>query len=156
MQTCIVAECYGNKCVGEYLRNAVGGKVYHQRIYGRERILRNIVKNIKPRCNRLIVIIDYEIGDARALISKNFQLTQICEKVLVGQGVNKLAGVVAVVFNPHMETFAKWLGLNPDDKLKHKDACNYLYSELKRSNDASSQFENCIKRIAAAIRQFLG
>jgi len=156
MQTCIVAECYGNKCVGEYLRNAVGGKVHHKPYYGLERILRNVVKEIKPRCNRLVVVIDYEIGDARILVEKNFQLTQICEKVLVGQGVKELAGVVAVVFNPHIEAFAEWLGLNPRDKLKHEDACNYLYSELKRSNDASSQFENCIKRIAAAIRQFLG
>jgi hypothetical protein len=156
MQTCIVAECYGNKCVGEYLRNAVGGKVYHQRSYGRERILRNIVKNIKPRCSRLVVVIDYETGDARIFVEKNFRLTQICGKVWVGQGVNKLAGVVAVVFNPHIEEFAKWLGFNPGDKLKHKDACNYLHSELKRSNDASSKFENCIKRIAAAIRPLLG
>ena len=155
MQTCIVTECYGNKCVGEYLRNAVGGKVHHKPNYGRELILQDVVKEIKPRCNRLIVVIDYEIGDARILVEKNFQLTQICEKVLVGQGVNKLAGVVAVVFNPHIEGFAKWLGLNPGDKLKHKDACNYLHSELKRSNDANSQFENCIKRIAATVGQRL-
>jgi hypothetical protein len=155
MQTCIVTECYGNKCVGEYLRNAVGGKVHHKRNYGHELILQDVVKEIKPRCNRLVVVIDYETGDARALVEKNFQLTQICEKVLVGQGVNKLAGVVAVVFNPHIEAFAEWLGLNPGDKLKHEDACNYLYSELKRSNDASSKFENCIKRIAAAVRQRL-
>jgi hypothetical protein len=70
--------------------------------------------------------------------------------------VNKLAGVVAVVFDPHIEAFAEWLGLNPGDKLKRDEACNYLHSELKRGNDAGSQFENCIKRIAAAIRQFLG
>jgi hypothetical protein len=156
MQTCIVAECYGNKCVGEYLRNAVGGAVRHRRNYGRELILRDVVKEIKPRCNCLIVVVDYETGDARALVEKNFQLTQICEKVWVGQVVNKLAGVVAVVFNPHIEEFAKWLGFNPGDKLKHKDACNYLHSELKRSNDANSKFENCIKRIAAAIRPLLG
>jgi len=156
MQTCIVAECYGNKCVGEYLRNAVGGKVYHQRSYGRERILRNIVKNIKPRCSRLVVVIDYETGDARIFVEKNFRLTQICGKVWVGQGVNKLAGVVAVVFDPHIEEFAKWLGFNPGDKLKRDEACNYLHSELKRGNDASSKFEDCIKRIAAAIRPLLG
>jgi hypothetical protein len=156
MQTCIVAECYGNKCIGEYLRNAVGGEVRHKRNYGREFILRDVVKGIKPRCNRLIVVIDYETGVARALVEKNFQLTQICEKVWVGQGVNKLAGVVAVVFDPHIEAFAEWLGLNPDDELKHKDACNYLYPKLKRDNDASSKFENCIQRIAAAIRQLLG
>jgi len=156
MQTCIVTECYGNKCVGEYLRNAVGGKVNHKPYYGLERILRNVVKEIKPRCNRLVVVIDYETGDARALVEKNFQLTQICEKVLVGQGVEELAGVVAVVFNPHIEAFAEWLGLNPGDKLKHEDACNYLYSGLKKDNDASSKFENCIKRIAAAVRKFLG
>jgi hypothetical protein len=156
MQTCIVAECYGNKCVGEYLRNAIGGEVRHKRNYGRELILRDIVKEIKPRCSRLVVVIDYETGDARALVEKNFRLTQICEKVLVGQGVNELAGVVAVVFDPHIEAFAEWLGLNPGDKLKRDEACNYLHSELKRGNDASSQFENCIKRIAAAIRQFLG
>jgi hypothetical protein len=156
MQTCIVAECYGNKCVGEYLRNAVGGKVYHQRNYGRERILRNIVKNIRPRCNRLVVVIDYETGDARIFVEKNFRLTQICERVLVGQGVKELAGVVAVVFDPHIEAFAKWLGLNPGDKLKRDEACNYLHSELKRSNDASSKFEDCIQQIAAAIRPFLG
>ncbi len=155
MQTCIVTECYGNKCVGEYLRNAVGGEVRHRRNYGRELILRDIVE-IKPWCNRLIVVIDYETGDARNLVKKNFRLTQICEKVLVGQGVNKLAGVVAVVFDPHIEAFAKWLGLNPDDELKHKDACNYLYSELKRDNDANSKFENCIQRIAVAVRKFLG
>jgi hypothetical protein len=41
------------------------------------------------------VVIDYETCDTRALVEKNFQLTQICGKVLVGQGVNKLAGVVA-------------------------------------------------------------
>jgi hypothetical protein len=156
MQTCIVAECYGNKCVGEYLRNAVGGKVHHKPYYGLERILRNVVKEIKPRCNRLVVVIDYEIGDARILVEKNFRLTQICGKVWVGQGVNKLAGVVAVVFDPHIEAFAEWLGLNPGDKLKRDEACNYLHSELKRSNDASSQFENCIQQIAAAIRPFLG
>jgi hypothetical protein len=95
MQTCIVAECYGNKCVGEYLRNEMGGEVRHRRNYGLERILRNVVKEIKPRCSRLVVVIDYETGDARALVEKNFRLTQICGKVLVGQGVNKLAGVVA-------------------------------------------------------------
>ncbi len=157
MQTCIVTECYGNKCVGEYLRNAVGGAVRHKPYYGLERILRNVVKEIKPRCNRLIVVIDYETGDARKLVEKNFRLTRICEeKVWVGQGVNELAGVVAVVFDPHIEAFAEWLGLNPGDKLKREEACNYLHSELKRGNDASSQFENCIKRIAAAIRQFLG
>jgi hypothetical protein len=119
MQTCIVTECFGDKCVGEYLRNEVGGEVRHKPDYGLERILRNVVKEIKPRCNRLIVVIDYETGDARALVEKNFRLTQICEKVLVGQGVNKLAGVVAVVFDPHIEAFAEWLGLNPGDKLKH-------------------------------------
>jgi len=156
MQTCIVTECYGNKCVGEYLRNAVGGEVRHKRNYGRELILQDVVKEIKPRCNRLVVVIDYEIGDARKLVEKRFRLTRICEKVWVGQGVKELAGVVAVVFDPHIEAFAKWLGLYPGDKLKHKDACNYLYSELKRSNDANSKFEDCIKRIAAAIRQFLG
>jgi hypothetical protein len=156
MQTCIVAECYGNKCVGEYLRNAVGGKVSHKPNFGRELILQGVVKEIKPRCNRLVVVIDYETGDARALVEKNFRLTQICGKVWVGQGVNKLAGVVAVVFDPHIEAFAKWLGLNPGDKLKHKDACNYLYSELKRDNDTNSKFENCIQRIAAAVRRFLG
>jgi hypothetical protein len=156
MQTCIVTECYGNKCVGEYLRNEVGGGVRHKPYYGLERILRNIVKEIKPRCNRLIVVIDYETGDTRLFVEKNFQLTQICRKVWVGQGMNKLAGVVAVVFDPHIEAFAEWLGLNPGDKLKHKDACNYLYSELERSNDANSKFEDCIKRIAAAIRQLLG
>jgi hypothetical protein len=48
------------------------------------------------------------------------------------------------------------LGLNPGDKLKRDEACNYLHSELKRSNDASSKFENCIQRVAAAIRQLLG
>ncbi|MFZ8810688.1 MAG: hypothetical protein ACO2PN_21590 [Pyrobaculum sp.] len=156
MQKCIVTECYGNKCVGEYLRNAVGGEVRHRRNYGRELILRDIVKEIKPRCNRLVVVIDYETGDARILVEKNFRLTQICEKVWVGHGVNKLAGVVVVVFDPHIEAFAKWLGLNPDDELKHKDACNYFYSELKRDNDANSKFENCIQRIAAAVRRFLG
>jgi hypothetical protein len=156
MQTCIVTECYGNKCVGEYLRNAVGGEVRHKPDYGLERILRNVVKEIKPRCNRLVVVIDYETGDARILVEKKFRLTQICGKVWVGQGVNELAGVVAVVFDPHIEAFAEWLGLNPGDKLKHKDACNYLYSELKRDDDANSKFENCIKRIAAAIRQLLG
>ncbi len=153
MQTCIVTECHGNKCV-ENLRNAVGSKVHHKPYYGLERILRNVVKEIKPRCNRLIVVIDYETGDARISVEKNFRLTQICEKVLVGQGVNKLAGVVAVVFNPHIEAFAEWLGLNPGDKLKREEACNYLHSE--RNDDASSKFENCIKRIAAAIRQLLG
>ncbi len=156
MQTCIVTECYGNECVGEYLRNAVGGKVHHKPNYGREIILQDVVKEIKPRCNRLVVVIDYETGDARALVEKNFRLTQICGKVWVGQGVNKLAGVVAVVFDPHIEAFADWLGLNPGDKLKRDEACNYLHSELKRGNDASSKFEDCIKRIAAAIRQFLG
>ncbi len=156
MQTCIVTECYGNECVGEYLRNAVGGKVRHKPNFGRELILQDVVKEIKPRCNRLIVVIDYETGDARALVEKKFRLTQICRKVWVGQGVNELAGVVAVVFDPHIEAFAEWLGLNPGDKLKHKDACNYLYSELKRDDDANSKFEDCIKRIAAAIRQFLG
>ena len=156
MQTCIVAECYGNKCIGEYLRNAVGGEVRHRHNYGLELILQDVVKEIKPRCNRLVVVIDYETGDTRLFVEKNFQLTQICRKVWVGQGVNKLAGVVAVVFDPHIEAFAEWLGLNPRDKLKHKDACNYLYSELKKDNNASSQFENCIKRIAAAVRKFLG
>jgi hypothetical protein len=156
MQTCIVTECFGNKCVGEYLRNEMGGEVRHKPDYGLERILRNVVKEIKPRCNRLVVVIDYETCDTRALVEKNFRLTQICGKVWVGQGVNKLAGVVAVVFDPHIEAFAEWLGLNPGDKLKHKDACNYLYSELKRDNDANSKFENCIQRIAAAIRQLLG
>jgi len=155
MQTCIVTECYGNKCVGEYLRNAVGGKVYHKPYYGLERILRNVVKEIKPRCNRLIVVIDHETGDARNLVKKKFRLTQICGKVLVGQGVEELAGVVAVVFDPHIEAFAEWLGLNPGDKLKRDEACNYLHSELKRGNDASSKFENCIKRIATAVRQRL-
>ncbi len=157
MQTCIVMECYGNKCVGEYLRNAVGGEVRHKRNYGRELMLQDVVREIKPRCNRLIVVIDYETGDARKLVEKKFRLTRICEeKVWVGQGVNKLAGVVAVVFDPHIEAFAEWLGLNPGDKLKHKDACNYLYSELKRGNNARSKFENCIHRIAAAVRKFLG
>jgi len=156
MQTCIVTECFGNECVGEYLRNVVGDEVRHKPDYGLERILRNVVKEIKPRCSRLVVVIDYETGDARALVERNFRLTQICEKVWVGQGVNKLAGVVAVVFDPHIEAFAEWLGLNPDDELKHKNACNYLYSELKRDNDASSKFESCIKRIAAAVRRFLG
>ena len=103
------------------------------------------------------MVIDHETGGARIFVEKNFRLTQICEeKVKVGQGVKELAGVVAVVFDPHIEEFAKWLGFNPGDKLKHEDACNYLYSELKRSNDASSKFEDCIKRIAAAIRQLLG
>jgi len=151
MQTCIVAECYGNKCVGEYLRNEVGGEVRHRRNYGRELILRDIVE-IKPRCNRLVVVIDYEIGDARNLVEKKFRLTRICEKFWVGQEVNKLAGVVAVVFDPHIEAFAEWLGLNPGDKLKREEACNYLQSELKKNNGAGSQFGNCIKRIAAAIR----
>jgi hypothetical protein len=156
MQTCIVTECYGNKCVGEYLRNAVGGKVHHKPNYGHELILHDVVKEIKPRCSRLVVVIDYEIGDARALVEKRFRLTRICEKVRVGQGVKELAGVVGVFFDPHIEAFAEWLGLNPGDKLKHKDACNYLYSELKRDNDANSKFENCIQRIAAAVRKFLG
>jgi hypothetical protein len=156
MQTCIVTECYGNKCVGEYLRNAVGGKVRHKPNFGREFILQDVVNEIKPLCNRLVVVIDYEIGDARALIEEGFRLTRICEKVWVGQGVSRFAGIVAVVFDPHIEAFAKWLGLNPGDKLKHEDACNYLYSELKRSNDVNSKFENCIQRIAAAIRQLLG
>jgi len=156
MQTCIVAECYGNECVGEYLRNAVGGKVHHKPYYGLERILRNVVKEIKPRCNRLVVVIDHETGDARRLVEERFRLTRICEKVWVGQGVKELAGVVGVIFDPHIEAFAEWLGLNPGDKLKHEDACNYLYSELKKDNNASSQFENCIKRIAAAVRKFLG
>jgi hypothetical protein len=156
MQKCIVTECYGNKCVGEYLRNAVGGEVRHKPDYGLERILRNVVKEIKPRCNRLVVVIDYETGDARILVEKKFRLTQICGKVWVGQGVNKLAGVVAVVFDPHIEAFAEWLGLNPGDKLKHKEACNYLHSELKKDNDANSKFENRIQRIAAAVRKFLG
>ena len=74
----------------------------------------------------------------------------------MGQGVNELAGVVAVVFDPHIEAFAEWLGLNPGDKLKHKEACNYLHSELKKDNDANSKFENRIQRIAAAVRKFLG
>jgi hypothetical protein len=156
MQTCIVTECYGNKCVGDYLRNAVGGKVHHKPYNGLERILRNVVKEIKPRCSRLVVVIDYETGDARILVEKKFRLTQICGKVLVGQGVNELAGVVAVVFDPHIEAFAEWLGLNPGDKLKHEDACNYLQSKLKKNNGAGSQFENCIQRIAAAVRKFLG
>ncbi len=156
MQTCIIAECYGNKCVGEYLRNAVGGEVRHKPYYGLERILRNVVKEIKPRCNRLVVVIDYETGDARILVKKNFRLTRICGKVWVGQEVNKLAGVVAVVFDPHIEAFAEWLGLNPGDKLKREEACNYLHSELKRDDDANSKFENRIQRIAAAIRQLLG
>jgi hypothetical protein len=155
MQTCIVAECYGNKCVGEYLRNAVGGAVRHRRNYGRELILQDVVKEIKPRCNRLIVVIDYEIGDARILVEKNFRLTQICEKVWVGQGVNKLAGVVAVVFDPHIEEFAEWLGPNPGDKLKREEACDYLLSELKKSNNVGTKFENCIQQIAVAVRQRL-
>ncbi len=155
MQTCIVTECYGNKCVGEYLRNAVGGEVRHRRNYGRELILQDIVKEIKPRCNRLVVVIDYETGDARIFVKKNFWLTQICEKVWVGQGVNKPAGVVAVVFNPHIEAFAEWLGLNPDDKLKREEACNYLQSELKKSNNVGTKFENCIQQIAVAVRQRL-
>jgi hypothetical protein len=65
MQTCIITECYGNKCVGKYLRNAVGGKVHHKPNFGRELILQDVVKEIKPRCNRLIVVIDFETGDAR-------------------------------------------------------------------------------------------
>jgi hypothetical protein len=68
-----MTECYGNKCVGEYLRNAVGGKVRHKRNYGRELILRDIVKEIKPRCSRLVVVIDYEIGDAMIFVEKNFR-----------------------------------------------------------------------------------
>jgi hypothetical protein len=70
MQTCIVTECYGNKCVGECLRNAVGGAVRHKPDCGLERILRNVVKEIKPRCNRLVVVIDCEISDARILVDK--------------------------------------------------------------------------------------
>ena len=130
----------------------MGGEVRHKRNYGRELILQVVAKDIKPRCNRLIVVIDSEIGDARILVEKNFRLTRICEKVWVGQGVNKLAGVVAVVFDPHIEAFAEWLGLNPGVKLKREEACNYLQSELKKNNGAGSQFENCIKRIAAAIK----
>jgi hypothetical protein len=154
MQTCIVTECYGNKCVGEYLRNEVGGKVRHSRSYGLERILRNVVTEIKPRCSRLVVVIDYEIGDARIFVEKNFRLTQICGKVWVGQGVNKLAGVVAVVFDPHIEEFAKWLGLNPGGKLKREKTCDYLLSELKKSNNVGT-IEKCIQQIAVAVRQRL-
>jgi hypothetical protein len=40
-----------------------------------------------------------------------------------------------VVFDPHIETFAEWLGLNPGDKLKREETCDYLLSELKKSNN---------------------
>jgi hypothetical protein len=155
MQTCIVAECYGNKCVGEYLRNEVRGEVHHKHNFGRDFILQDVAKDFKPRCNRLIVVIDYETSDARILVEKNFRLTRICEKVWVGRGVNELAGVVAVVFDPHIEAFAEWLGLNPGDKLRREEACDYLLSELKKSNNVGAKFENCIKRIAATVRQRL-
>jgi hypothetical protein len=69
--------------------------------------------------------------------------------------VNKLAGVVAVVFDPHIEEFAEWLGLNPGDKLKLEEACDYLLSELKKSNNVGTKFENCIQQIAVAVRQRL-
>jgi len=38
----------------------------------------------------------------------------------------------------------------------YPEVFDYLHSELKRGNDASSQFENCIKRISEAIRPLLG
>jgi len=101
MQMCIVAECYGNACIGEYLRGVLGGRVLHKPDYGRERILHNTARRFKQQCDRLLVLIDYEVStDARTLVSKNFQLIQICEKVWVGPGLGKLAGVVAVVFDP--------------------------------------------------------
>jgi hypothetical protein len=134
----------------------VGGEARHRCDYGSELILRDVVKEIKPRCSRLIVVIDFEICNARIFVEKNFWMTQICGKVWVGQGVNQLAGVVAVIFDPHIEAFAEWLSLNPGDKLKREDACSYLYSELKKGNDASSKFEDCIQRITVAIRQLLG
>lgn len=54
MQTCIVAECYGNACIGEYLKGELGGRVFYKPDYGRERILRNVIRWFKQRCGRLL------------------------------------------------------------------------------------------------------
>ncbi len=79
------------------------------------------------------MIIDYETSrDARRLVEAHFELRQVCERVWIGHGKGKFAGVVAVVLDPHVESFAEWLGLNPGDRLKHEDACAYVESELRR------------------------
>ena len=156
MQICIVAECYGNRCVGEYLSRDVGGRVLHKPNYGRELILHSIAHELKPRCHRLIVIIDYETSrDARRLVEAHFELRQVCERVWIGHGKGKFAGVVAVVLDPHVEGFAERLGLNPGDKLKHEDACRHIRSELERSKNATYKFYECLQKLKSETKNLL-
>jgi len=156
MQTCIVAERYGNRCLGEYLGADIGGKILHKPNYGRELILRSIVHEVRPRCRLLLVVIDYETSrDARQLVDTHFDLRQVCEKVWIGVGKGKLAGVIAVVLDPHVEGFAERLGLNPGDKLKHEDACRHIRRELERNENAKYKFYECLQKLKSETKNLL-
>jgi len=71
----IIPECYANKGVGELVKESIGnefkGKVHviHKKWFGRDRVLKEILKLIKTlKSDYVIAIIDYEEGLYRRYI----------------------------------------------------------------------------------------
>jgi hypothetical protein len=112
----IVAESKANTCFAKMIAKtlSLNTKINHTIVTGRDRVIskaKNIVKNLKDD-ERVLLIIDYEKGNSRKFIDKNFEKEAIYEdKIYIGK-FKKSNKIIAIIFDSNIEDFLQKLLVN--------------------------------------------
>jgi len=160
MELTVVPECYANACFAQRLvdilraAHGVNTRVIHRRVSGRDRIL-NELERLQQ--DKVLVIIDYEVGPARKYIDENFNLEKVVEGIYVGV-FRHSQNVVAVVFDPRIEEafICRFLRGRCSDvywkeKVKSGEACSVL-AELFNGEDVVA----LVQKVGAVVAKRLG
>jgi len=159
----ILAECYANKCFAErlsgVLEEAIGVKVEvkHKSSSGRDRVVKELSNLASSQPGYIIGVIDYEVGESRKFIDKNFSLEGVEEGILVGQ-IKSKSNVLAVIFDPNIEEALlcresrRELCRDPEwlERVKSSEACSAVNKILDEDDIAK-----LIHRVGERLREKL-
>ncbi len=133
----LIPECYANRCIAEKLSEMLAKhlgytpRVVHSYKYGRDRIIREIMKRSQMG-QRFIALIDYERGVSRVYIDRHFELEEIEANIFIGVS-RRSPDAIAVVFDPDIESaflcmVSRELCESPSRlrRVKSRDACGIV------------------------------
>jgi len=166
----LFAECYANECLAQKLAQNLKDveeiTIRHKEVYGRDTIIKILKKILAGEFKSplvegalvIIVIIDYEKGDARKYIDNFFSQRQvITEGVVLGTIRRVRKKIVAVIFDPNIE---EAFLCKISDKLcrtesvhkriKSKNARSFL-EEFLESNNAKRLIELISQKVLDVI-----
>lgn len=142
----LLSECYANNCLASKLseilrkRTDYAIRVLHNYKYGRDRIIKEILKR-SPTRQLIIAIIDYERGISRVYIDIHFKLKEVEKHIFIGVSKHK-PNTMAIVFDPDIESaflcrISKELCINSLKlkRVKSSNACKIVERLIEKNSE---------------------